>query len=235
MANECRSVCGETSRVTPARSAALTSTDHADCRESRPPRALRNSAGVALCRVDDQLGPAADQVGVDRLPRVGADRHDPLLAALAAQQHGAVDGVEVVDVEADRLGDPRAGAVEQLEQRPVAQRQRRAGRAGGLEDRLDVGQRQRLGQPLGRRRRLHAAGRVVGGQPVGDARTCGSPRTATTVRAADVELSGGWSASPSRSAHQEAGHRRLGDVVEVVDAALGRGTRGSAAGRGGTT
>ena len=25
------------------------------------------------------------------------------------------------------------------------------------------------------------------------------PRTATTVRAADVELSGGWSASPSRS------------------------------------
>ena len=73
--------------------------------------------------------------------------------------------VEVVDVETDCLGDPRTGAVQHLEQRAVAQGQRRSGGSGRLEDPLDVGQRQRLRQPLGRRRRLDGSGRVAVGQP----------------------------------------------------------------------
>ena len=128
MANECRSMCGDTAEVMPARSAASCSTCHALWRDSRPPRALRKIAGGAAPAAG-QLRSPAHEVGVQRGDRRSADRHQPLLAALAAQQHRPGLGVDVVDVEADGFGDSRPGGVQQFEQRPVAQRQRAVGLA----------------------------------------------------------------------------------------------------------
>ena len=129
--------------------------------------------------------------------------------------------VEVVDVEPDRLGDPGPGAVEHLQQRPVAQRQRRARRAGRLEDPLDVRQRQRLGQPLGRRRRPDGGRR---GRPASSpSRTANrwKPRTATTVpRGGSPRSAADGPASPSRRRDQE--RRRPSasrTLVELVDPA----------------
>src|SRR4051794_15095927 len=68
-----------------------------------------------------QRRPGADQVVLDRLERVRADGDDALLAALAGQPDGGLPPVEIVDGQPDRLGDARPGAVEQLEQRAVAQ------------------------------------------------------------------------------------------------------------------
>ena len=109
----------------PARSAAARRTVHALCRDSaaaagveeqRPRRTPRRPGG--------QRRPGPDEVVLDGPQRVAADRDDPLLAALAGQPHRRPAAVEVVDGEPDRLGDARAGAVQQLEQRPVAQRAR---------------------------------------------------------------------------------------------------------------
>ena len=71
-------------------------------------------------------GAAADQVGIHRGQRRPAHRHQPLLATLAAQQHGAGRGVDVVAVQPDCFGDPSAGGVEKLQQCPVAQATRTA-------------------------------------------------------------------------------------------------------------
>ena len=89
-------MCGEMGAVSWARPATVRNTVQALCRDSRPPRALRNNAGVA--------GP--DQVGLDRLPRKAADRHDSLLSPFSAQQHGSGLQVEVVAIQADGFGDP---------------------------------------------------------------------------------------------------------------------------------
>ena len=137
----------------------------------QPPSAGVEEQGArALRRAHrGELRAPAGEVGVDGGQGVGPHRDQPLLAALAAQQHGAVHPVEVVDVEAHGLGDAGPGAVEDLQQGAVAERQGGAGRPGGLEDRLDVGQGQRLRQPPGRRRGSHRRRGVVHGQPVGDA------------------------------------------------------------------
>ena len=84
------------------------------------------------------------------------DGHQPLLAALAAQQHRPGLGVDVVDVEADGLGDARAGGVQQFQQRPVPQGQRAVGgalAARRLQQRQHLVDGQALGQPAARRRR----------------------------------------------------------------------------------
>ena len=222
MANECRSVCGETSRGHPGPLGGLD--QHRPGRLPRQPAA----AGVQEQRARprsavptaSQLGPRARQVGVDGLQGVGADRHEPLLAALAAQQHGAVDPVEVVDVEPDGLGDPGAGAVEHLEQGPVAQRQRRARRRRrprGSPRRRPAAAPWAAAWP-GAGGRTPAAGSAVASPSV--TRTCGSPappRPCAPPRSAD---SGGWSASPSRSRTRNAETVCSATRVEVVDAPL---------------
>ncbi|CPA67607.1 Uncharacterised protein [Mycobacterium tuberculosis] len=55
-------------------------------------------------------------------------RNQPLLTTLAAQQHRSGVGVDVVEVKADGLGDPRPGRVQQFQHRTVSQRQRAVGR-----------------------------------------------------------------------------------------------------------
>ena len=123
----------------------------------------------------------------------------PLLAALAGQPHGRLAAVEVVDGETDGLGDAGPGAVQQLQQRAVAQP---AGPstapAASISATTDS-----TGTALGSRR-AGVGGRTScatssGTRPSSRANRC-SPRTATTARAADVADSGGWSSSPCRSA-----------------------------------
>ena len=65
------------------------------------------------------LSPPAEP-GLEGLRGLGAVGHDPLLAALAQDAHGALGAVERVDVEARELGDAHAGGVQQLEDRHVA-------------------------------------------------------------------------------------------------------------------
>ena len=50
-----------------------------------------------------------------------ADRHEPLLVALADDADEPAVDREVLGVEAERLADPQPGGVEQLEQGPVAE------------------------------------------------------------------------------------------------------------------
>ncbi len=180
----------------PGRRAARRSTVHAPCRVSGPPRALTKTAGVPRPAATS-AGRAAHQVGPQRPHGVPADRHQPGPPALAAQQGGALDDVHVVhggavDVHVvhgrtDRLGDPRAGAVQELQQRLVAQSDGRpvAGggdRAGGLQQPHHVVDRQAPGAAGGPRR---AGGRPgCGSAPASPSRTAKrcSPRTAEAAR-----------------------------------------------------
>ena len=128
MAYEWRSVCGLTacgpSTGSPAAAAARCRIVHALCRDSGPPRAFRKTAGVPR-PLAASAGRAAYQIGVQRGLGVTADRDQPGPPALAVQHGGGlVAEVEVVDRRADRLGDARPGAVEELQQRLVPQPER---------------------------------------------------------------------------------------------------------------
>ena len=132
-------------------------------------RADRRAAGRR-----GEAGPGPDQVRIERPRGVAAHRHHPVLAALADQPHQRVRAqLQLVDVEAGRLGDARPGAVEELEQRPVPQQPGVRGqvigtRAGRVEQALHLRQGDRLGQPPGRRRRRDLASRVGAGEALGD-------------------------------------------------------------------
>ena len=77
------------------------------------------SSSASPLPVAGDLGPAAREPRGDRVGGRLADRHQPLLVALAEHPHGA--GVDVAAVEPARLADPQAASVQQLEQCPVAQ------------------------------------------------------------------------------------------------------------------
>ena len=86
---------------------------------SRRPRAERKSASFApraSCR------PRLAQVAGDGVRRLLAERHDALLAALAAHAHELLLEVDVAEVEPDRLGAAQPGRVDELDERAVAQR-----------------------------------------------------------------------------------------------------------------
>ena len=82
--------------------------------------------------------------------RLLAERDDALLAALAAHVHDLAVEVDVAEVERDGLGAAEPGRVEELEERAVAERERRVA-LDDLEDLLDLG---RLGASGSRRDRL---------------------------------------------------------------------------------
>ena len=197
-------MCGDRcSLARPARPAASRRTAHALCRDSRlapgveEHRARRRRRAAA--RAQQRL-PAAHEVGVQRLAGVAAQRDHPLLAALAAQPHGARLEVEVVEVEPDRLGDPRAGAVEHLQQGAVPQRLGGPGRAGRLEQsarprRPPIALGSRCGAAGGRTPR---EGSVVASPSRAANRW--NPRTATTVRAAEAADRAAPPSAPERSA-----------------------------------
>ena len=67
-----------------------------------------------------QQGPGPDQVGLEGPDRVATDRDHPLLAALPGQpDHWVVVQAELVHIEPGRLGDPRPGRVQELQQGAV--------------------------------------------------------------------------------------------------------------------
>src|SRR5579872_2415551 len=91
----------------------------------------RTRQGAAL-RVEEELRPvprveerpAAREVAAKSVDRFPADRHDPLLRALAEAADEAAVEVDGGAVEADRLADPEPGAVHELDERAVAHRPR---------------------------------------------------------------------------------------------------------------
>jgi hypothetical protein len=67
-----------------------------------------------------EVGAAAGEVTAHRVGRVAADRHDPLLAALAGHPHEPVVEIDAALVQPDRFRDAETGAVHQLDERLVA-------------------------------------------------------------------------------------------------------------------
>ena len=93
------------------------------CRARRRPRSPRNSGpprtGATWMRASSAArGPSSQRR--ELVERHLADRHEPLLVALADHPHERAVEREVLAVEPDRLAHPQAGGVEQLEQGPVA-------------------------------------------------------------------------------------------------------------------
>src|SRR5262249_29550899 len=82
--------------------------------------------------VQEQLRPqtavevraAAREIPPECLCRRSADRHDPLLVSLADAADEPVVEIDAGALEADRFADAEAGAVEELDERGVAQRAR---------------------------------------------------------------------------------------------------------------
>ena len=102
----------------------------AGLRREAPQDQERAGAGeAAAAGVQEQLGPvppveerpAAALVAADGLGGRPADRDDPLLAALADAADEPVLEVDAGALEPDRLADAQAGAVEELDERAVAE------------------------------------------------------------------------------------------------------------------
>ena len=87
---------------------------------SRRPRVERKSAFVGAA---GELGPRLAEVAGDPVRGLLAERDDPVLRALAVPDVDVLLlEVDVAEVEPDRLGAAQAGRVDELEQRPVAER-----------------------------------------------------------------------------------------------------------------
>jgi hypothetical protein len=114
VANEWRSVCGDTSGTLPGEAAAAGVEEHGGAGS-----AARGAAGG---RSLGEAGPGPDQVRLEGPRGVAAHRDHPVLAALADQAYHRVSvSLQFVDVEAGGLGDACPGAVEELEQGTVPQ------------------------------------------------------------------------------------------------------------------
>ena len=166
-------MCGETSAVMPGalgglhddRPGALPREPAAPgVEEHRAPRPAAPPSGR------EQLRAAADQVGLHRLAGEAADRHDPLLGALAAQQHGAAGRVRRARGRRRPARRPRRCAHRCRRAPPAApgraaparSRPRRPPRAAVSTSPSGIA----LGSRLAGRRRPHPGRRVGGGQPV---------------------------------------------------------------------
>ena len=86
------------------------------------------------------------------------------LPPLPEQPQAAALGIEVVDVEPDGLGDAGTGAVQELQQGPVAQLLGGTAFASGGQERLDLVDSERLRQPSWRRGWADVGSGVGGGQ-----------------------------------------------------------------------
>ena len=104
----------------------------------------REEDGVV--RSDGEGGPAGLEVARDVQRGLLAQRDDALLAALSSHVDELAVEVDVSEVERDRLGTSQPGGVEELEERTVAERERRVA-FDDLEDLLDLGRLRRVGEP----------------------------------------------------------------------------------------
>ena len=131
-----------------------------------------------------EVRPAADEVAPQRLDRLAPDRDDPLLAALAEHADDALVEVDAVLLEARRLGDAQAGAVEQLDERAVAERARRRP-GGGVDQPLGLAGRERPRQRARAARQLDLGGGVVAAR-ADQLQVAGRSVRAAAVRRASV-------------------------------------------------
>ena len=154
---------------------------------------------MELGAVLDHRGPAALEVDRDGARRGLANRHDPLLRALAARPQHPLLEVHVLELEPDRLGGTQPAGVHQLEQCAVAQRM------GVCPERL---REQALDLSAGQhvRQLAAAAGRADGGRGVG----------VTQALAAQVAVE---RAQAGRLAMDRGGRR--GPLVAVADRQAG--------------
>ena len=88
----------------------------------QPPAARGEEERVV--RAARQLRPRLAQVAGDDVRRLLAERHDPLLAALAAHADELLLEVDVGEIEPDRLGAAQAGRVDELDECAVAEAER---------------------------------------------------------------------------------------------------------------
>ena len=103
-----------------------------------PPRPVTNKRiRRAACRAAPSAPSSIAFHGFDRFL---AQRHEPLLRALAQHAHHARLQVDLEELHRDQLGDAQPGRVQRFEHRPVAQAERRRG-VRRSEQRLDVGLR----------------------------------------------------------------------------------------------
>ena len=179
VANECRSVCGETPAAPRAWSRSRRRTSEV---ESRRPLFDRKSASPGSV---PERRPAAGEVALERAPGLLARRHDPGPAALALHAQLLGVGVEAVRVEVHELLGPQAGRVGQLEHGAVAQLERRRGRdaveqlrhLGLLQHVRQVGVALRARHEVRRVRLDLAALAAAGGRRCGWRRACARPST----------------------------------------------------------
>ena len=170
------------------------------CRDSRPPRVLRNRAGVPGPR-QASPGRARIRYARERGPGVRADRHDPLLAALAEQPQRRCraarprPGSEPATSSTSR---PTASEIRAPVRTAAPAARRRAApaavsAAGSSSMRLHLVEAQRLRQPAGGWGGCDLAAGSSAVIPSSTANRC-RLRTATTVRAV---LAGPADARPS--------------------------------------
>ena len=88
-----------------------------------------------------EVWPAEGEVAAHGLGSRAAQRNEALLAALPEHADDAVLEGDAVLLETHGLGDPEAGAVEELHQGPVAQRARRR-TDGGVDETLGLSRRE---------------------------------------------------------------------------------------------
>ena len=129
--------------------------------------ASRLLAGVELAGrpVSGEHGDAAvDEVLEQGDPGRLAERHDPLLGALAQDQDGVGREVDVTEAQAAELPDPDPGRVQELEDRPVAKADR-VDRVGAGQQAVDLARLEHHRQTLGPAGDSQTRGRVVGHEP----------------------------------------------------------------------
>ena len=125
----------------------------------------RGGAPASCC----QGGTSAHAIRVQRVDCVGADRHDPFLAALAEQAHDGHVSIQIKIVGAERhgFGDARSRRVEKLEEGGVAQADRRVVGVGGVQESPHLVDGQGLGEvaPLTRGMQLRSG--ISSDRPLG--------------------------------------------------------------------
>src|SRR5947207_13491636 len=111
-----------------------------------PPRAGEEDR--ALVGLDDKRGPGLVEVLLEPCDRALADGNDPVLPALAlADGKDAPGEIEIIEPEPDQLHPPEPRGVAHLQDRAVAEPDRRAG-LGPAEDLRECGVSKRLPTPV---------------------------------------------------------------------------------------
>ena len=171
-------------RSMPTVSARLSMMRSTPWRLSAPPRAFKNSR-ASFRASGNALRPRGAEILAQRDLQRRAHRHESLFRSLTGHEDQFLVEVEVAESDADHFGDPGAGAVEELEQRPVTQvTGRRVGNR--VEQRGDLVLVQRLGQRAPSTSATSVARSGRSRDSPSTTRYANQPRIDATERAMDV-------------------------------------------------